>query len=145
MQQRKGSVLLTELSAQQLIRAHLLSLTEADIDDIFKRLPEGVTQMEISKRVRKFEKRISEIQAEIDRDLSPKSRWYHTPAGDPEPFPRGDRWSEFVNSWKETASRYTEPVNHEGERLKTEAERTAWKLLEFDKLSKPYILREAQN
>jgi hypothetical protein len=142
MQDRKSHVLLADMGAQMLIRCHLLSLTDADIDSVFAKLPQGVMQVKINKKVTKLEKRISEIQQEIDRDLSPKSRWYFDPAGERESYPRGDRWSEVVNEWKQVASRYTEPVNHEGERLKTEAERTAWKLLGFDNLQKVTPLRE---
>ena len=143
VQGRHGN-LFDNVIPQQLRLVPLIFLGQEDIDKIFSSLPKGTTQREIDLRVRGLLKRIEELNLEIDRDLSPKSRWYHTPDGSRESYPRGCRWLEFTNSWRETASRYSEAVNHEGERLKTEAEHMAWKLLEFDKLSKPYILREPQ-
>jgi len=144
VQGRHGN-LFDNVIPQQLRLVPLIFLSQEDIDSVFVKLPQGVTQVEVNRKITKLRGRVQEIQAEIDKDLSPKSRWYHTPSGDPEPYPKGCRWLEFVSSWRETASRYTEPVNHRAEKLSTPGELEAWRMLEFDKLSKPYILREPQN
>jgi len=141
VQARNGN-LFDNVIPQQLRLTPLIFLSDEDIDKIFSSLPQGIKEADISKKVLKLEKRIEEINGEIEKSLSPKSRWYHTPSGDPEPYPKGDRWLEFVSSWRETASRYTSPVNYRGEKLLTLGELEAWKMLEFDKLSKPFILRE---
>ena len=143
VQERKSN-LFDGVVAQQLRLVTLLLLGQEDIDSIFSSLQKGTTQREIDLKVKKLEKRKEEIQEEINKNFSPQSRWFHKLDGSREDFPRGDRWTEFVNSWRETASRYGEAVNYEGERLKTEAEHMAFKLLFFN-LQKVTPLREPRD
>ena len=84
VQERKSN-LFDGVVAQQLRLVPLIFLSSEDVDKIFLSLPQGITRQEIDRKVTKLQKRISEIRTEIARDLSPKSRWYHTPSGDPEP------------------------------------------------------------
>jgi len=142
IQKKKTNELFKDVGPGMLRLVPLLILDEADVDTIFQNLENGVSQDIINKKVSKLEARIQEIQQEIDRDLSPKSRWYHTPEGDVEPYPNGCRWFEFVNEWKDIARRYTEPVNYQGNKLSTSGEIMAWNMLGFDKLEKIYPLQK---
>ena len=144
MQDRKSHVLLADMGAQQLIRVHLLSLTEKDIDGIFARLPAGVLLVDINKKVTKLEKRIFEIQQEIARDLSPKTRWFYTPSGDAEPYSKGCRWFQLVSEWRQEASRCSGECNFRGEKP-NEAEKVAYHFLKLDEVMKVEPLHEPRD
>jgi hypothetical protein len=117
-------------------------LTDQEIDAIFKGLEQGVSRKEMDKRIAAIQKKIAELEKMIEKELSPKERWFYYPDGEPLPYPRGCQWVAFVEMWEEVAARYSEPVNVEGYKLKTAEERAAYGLLKLGEIEKRTPLRE---
>ena len=113
-----------------------------DLDFLFRDLGPGVPQQEKDKQFSTCQKRIEFLEKQIVEVLSPQERWFHTPAAKPIPYPKGCRWTHFVSTWKETASRYREPVTIDGLKLSTEREHWAYHALELDKVVKVEPLSE---
>jgi len=117
------------------------SLTENNIVDIFKRLPEGVKQAEIDMEIHKLQEQIKEQEAVISIELSPPNRWVYRDDGKPYPYPQGCRWTQYVGAWEMVASRFQGPVSVEGDAIKTDSEMTAYVALGLDKIARIEPLR----
>jgi len=77
--QQRTEILFTEntIGSRKVLGApyfpYLLKLSPSDIDAVFSELPEGVRQVEIDKSIGDFQKRIGEVEAIIDNELSPNT------------------------------------------------------------------------
>jgi hypothetical protein len=146
--QQRTEILFTEnsIGERKVLGApyfpYLLNLTPSDIDAIFSELPEGVRQVEIDKNIQKFQKRIKELEAVIEKELSPKSRWLYRDNGEPIPYPQGCRWKAFADVWGKVQARFEGPVTINGDALKTDAEYLAHAALKLDKVPKLPPLRK---
>jgi len=121
---------------------YLIDLSPSDLDIIFSELPEGVKQKEIEHTIESCQKRIKELEAIIDKELSPQGRWVHRDDGKPTPYPTGCRWKAFVDTWKKVQSRFDGPVTINGNALKTDAEYKAHAVLMLAKVNKLPPLRK---
>lgn len=118
------------------------NLTEVDIDSLFIGLEQGVTQGEKDKKIAEVKQEIAKLEEKIEKKLSPRERWFYSSDGERIPYPKGDRWGHLVRIWEEVASRHSEPVDFEGHKLSTHAEKTAYALLRFGEVPKRAPLRE---
>jgi hypothetical protein len=120
----------------------LLALPE-DIEEIIQGLPEGMRRKDIEKKVQGFERQIAKLNETIEKELSPKGRWFYDDAGNPLGYPQGCRWSLFVDGWRKVQKRYDGKVDIEGCTLRTEEEFNAFYALGFERLDKITPLRPA--
>lgn len=118
------------------------AFTPDDMDFLFSDLGPGVPQSEKERQISVCQERMEILEKQIAEELNPQERWIHTPAAKPIPYPKGCRWTHFVNTWKETASRYFEPVTIDGFKLSTKEEHWAYQILELDKVFKREPLSE---
>lgn len=117
----------------RLFRCLLISsLSDKEIEEIFKDIPDGVSQSEIDKKVRGLEGEIRKLTEELNKSLARKDRWIYSESGEPLPWPEGCRWRIFVENWERLQSHFSKPVTIEGLPLKTAAEKKAWSSLELD-------------
>ena len=113
-----------------------------DIGNIIAGLPRGVKQKEIEATVEGLRKQIAKCNETIERELSPRERWFHFDTGKPQPYPVGCRWTKFVSDWKTVVARFDGKVDIEGVALVTEEEFTAFHMLELDRVRKMPPLRD---
>jgi len=115
-------------------------VSSEDIKDIIAALPPGIKQKEIEKTIEGIKKQIAEREAIIEKELSPKDRWFYDDRGNPRPYPN-DRWCKFVGGWKTVVARFDGKVDIEGFALVTEDEFAAYHMLELEKVYKLTPLR----
>ncbi len=120
-------------------------LAEEEIDRLFEDLEEGVAQKEKDRQIAEFRRKIDGLHKMIEEELSPQYRWFHNGGGYPIRYPKGCRWTHYVNVWKEVSSRYLEPVTIEGYKLETANEKEAYFSLKLDKVPKLTPLREGED
>jgi len=146
--QKREGILYAEVSIGELkvlgapYLPYLINLSSSDIDAVFSEIPEGVKQKSINKTIENCQRRIKELEAIIDEELSPKSRWLHRDNGEPIAYPTGCRWKAFTDVWKKVQARFDAPVNINGSGLKTDAEYMAHGVLKLDKVAKLTPLRK---
>jgi len=121
---------------------YLNDLTDQQIESLFSGLEDGHTLQEKIDKISALEAKIGGLNDTIETELSPHGRWFYTPSGSPIRYPEGCRWTRFVKTWKEVASRHFEPVDIEGYKITKEAEREAYNLLSLEKVYKKPPLRE---
>lgn len=119
-----------------------ISFSEGELDAIFSDLPEGIREKDKQSRIAKCQQTIVDLEETIETELSPQSRWFYKENGNPEPYPRGCRWTLFVETWKRVAARFVGMVDVEGTRLKTDAEHRAFLKLGLDQVEKITPLKE---
>ena len=110
--------------------------------EIFSELPDGVKQKDIDETVEQCQKEIQKIEGFLAKELSPQGRWFHRENGDPFPYPKGCRWTPFVEAWRKVSSRFMGEVDIEGYALKTDSEHKAYFLLGLNKEKKIEPLRK---
>lgn len=120
----------------------LAYLTDGDIENLFKDLPAGLKEEDVKKKVAETEERIKKLNAEIEKDFSPRDRWVYDGSGEPISYPRGCRWLVFVTDWYRIQQKFTLPVSVEGLLLKDSVEKKAWELLGLDEVVKLQPLKE---
>jgi len=116
-------------------------VSSEDIKDIIAELPVGVKHKEIEKTIEGIKKQIAEREAIIEKELSPKDRWFYDDRGNPLPYPAGCRWTKFVEGWKTVVARFDGKVDIEACALVTEDEFAAFHMLELEKVYKLTPLR----
>jgi len=121
-----------------------LELSKADINTLFTDLPEGVPQEDINKDIAAISTKIRKLEEKINQEFSPQSRWVHLSSGYPMPYPKGCRWTAFVEGWKKVVARFESGVNIEGYPFETHEEEIAYHMLELDKVRKLTPLRKAK-
>ena len=120
----------------------LIAFSSEELKEIFSELQEGVKQAEIDQTVEICVTEINKLEAVIDRDLSPQSRWFHKDNGTPIVYPQGCRWTPFVETWRKVVARFEGRVDIEGFALKNGPEIDAYHLLELDRVAKRTPLKE---
>jgi len=120
---------------------YLDDLTDQEIESLFSCLEDGYTLKEKGDKISALEARIRELNNTIETELSPHERWFYMPSGSPIRYPEGCRWTRFVKTWKEVASRHFEPVDIEGYKITKGAEWEAYNLLSLEKVYKKTPLR----
>jgi len=119
-----------------------LSLVSGEeIADAIASLPEGVKREKVGKDIEALKGEITKLSNVIEKELSPKDRWFYDDRGNPLPYPAGCRWSKFVEGWKKVVARFDGKVDIEGCALKTEDEFAAFHMLELDRVPKLTPLR----
>ena len=113
-----------------------MDFSPAETETLFSELPDGVRQKDIEKSVLELQQEIRKLEDILSNELSPQGRWFYRDTGVPEPYPRGCRWSLFVNVWKKVLSRFEGKVNIEGYALKTPEACEAFGLLGLDRVTK---------
>ncbi|HUV59815.1 MAG TPA: hypothetical protein VMW09_06850 [Desulfatiglandales bacterium] len=126
--------------ASELPLMSVTLVSSEDIKDIIAALPVGIKQKEIEKTIEGIKKQIAEREAIIEKELSPKDRWFYDDRGNPRPYPN-DRWSKFVDGWRKVVARFDGKVDIEGFALVTEDEFAAFHMLELEKVFKLTPLR----
>jgi len=119
-----------------------LDFTKKEIDSFFAELPEGVTRAKKEERISQCRREIEGLRREIAEELSPPERWIYKPDGKPLPYPRGCRWTAFVDTWRKVAARYNGPVNIEGYSIERDIEMEAYTALGLGDVAKLPPLRE---
>ena len=117
-------------------------VSSEDIKDIIAALPPGIKQKEIEKTIEGIKKQIAEREAIIEKELSPKDRWFYDDRGNSFPYPAGCRWTKFVEGWKKVVARFSDKCNIEGCALKTDDEFSAFHMLDLEKVFKLTPLRQ---
>lgn len=140
--QERKEALLGDFYVKRMPFAAFLSIFSQEIEGIFPELPEGVTQQDIDKKCKELTGKIEGLEKMIQEELSPQGRWIHFDSGLPMPYPRGCRWTLFVNDWKRVISRFEGEATIEGCALKTDEEYKAFYLLGLDKVRKYTPLRK---
>lgn len=120
-----------------------LSLVSSEeLADAIESLPEGVKREKVGKDVEVFRDKIAKLNEIIEKELSPPDRWIYNDMGNPFPYPKGCRWTKFVEGWKTVVARFDGKVDIEGCALVTEDEFAAFHMLELDKVRKLTPLRK---
>lgn len=119
-----------------------INFSEEELDTIFSALPEGIREKDRQSMIAKCQQTIVDLEKTIETELSPQSRWFFKENGQPEIFPRGCRWTIFVETWKRVAARFVGRVDVEGTKLKTDAEHWAFSKLGLDLVRKVTPLKE---
>ena len=127
--------------ASELPLMSITLVSSEDIKDIIAALPPGIKQKEIEKTIEGIKKQIAEREAIIEKELSPKDRWFYDDRGNSLPYPAGCRWNKFVDGWRRVVSRFDGKVDIEGCALVTEDEFAAFHMLELEKVYKLTPLR----
>jgi len=140
--QERKEALFGDYHIKRMPSAAFLSIFSQEIEDIFPDLPEGVAQQDIDKKSKELMNKIEKLKETIEKELSQRDRWVHFGTGLPVPYPRGCRWTQFVNDWKKVISRFEGGATIEGCALKSEEEYKAFYLLELDKVRKYTPLRK---
>jgi hypothetical protein len=120
----------------------LMDFSEAEIDEIFSQIPDGVRQEEIEASAKAIGKKIANLEEKIRLELSPQNRWLHNQEGNPFPYPVGCRWTIFVEDWKKVLSRYNGKANIDGCAITSPEEGAAYHALELDQVRRLTPLRE---
>ena len=113
-----------------------------EIADIVADLPDGIKREKVEKDIEAFKGKIVELNDVIEKDLSPKDRWFYDDRGNPLPYPNGCRWTKFVEGWRRVVSRFDGKVDIEGCALKTDEEFAAYHMLELASVYKLTPLRK---
>jgi hypothetical protein len=121
---------------------YLMTFSPGEIDTIFADLPEGVSKSDIENTIVRCQKEIEELEIILNKELNPKERWFYRENGDPYPYPKGCRWTLFVETWKKVVARFEGQVDIEGCQLETAEERMAFGLLEMERVGKMPPLRK---
>jgi hypothetical protein len=119
-----------------------LGLSKENVDALFEKLPEGISQAQIDEEIKVMHSEIAQIEAVIAEELSPRSRWIYREDGEPQPYPRGCRWTQFVIAWKKIIPRFDGLVSIEGLPIDKDGEKTAYYALGLDKIAKLHPLRK---
>ena len=127
--------------ASELSLMSVTLVSSEEIKDIIAALPPGIKQKEIEKTVEGIKKQIAEREAIIEKEVSPKDRWFYDDRGNSLPYPAGCRWSKFLDGWRRVVSRFDGKVDIEGCALVTEDEFAAFHMLELEKVYKLTPLR----
>ena len=118
-------------------------LTDQEIDSLFEGLAQGMTQEEKHKQIVAVEQEIKKLEEMIEKKLmSPKERWFYSTDGERMPYPQGCRWTWFVKTWEEVASRHIGPVDINGYQLETTEEHAAYELLKLGDVPKRTPIKE---
>lgn len=117
-------------------------LTDEEINSIFLELEQGTTRAEKDKQIAAVRQEIVKLEKKIEKEFSPKERWFYNSSGDRLSYPKGCRWTAFVKVWREVAARYSEPVDVNGGLLETADERAAYGLLKLGEVFKITPLRK---
>lgn len=120
-------------------------LAEEEIDSIFSGLEAGVSSGEKAVKISALQGRMDELRSIIEGELSPRERWFYTPSGIPIRYPKGCRWTRFVDAWKEVVSRHTGPVDLDGYKIVKAAAMEAYSLLGLDGVFKKTPLSEGRD
>jgi len=121
---------------------YLGDLTEQETESLFSGLEDGYTVQEKGEKISALEAEIKALNKTIATELSPHERWFYTPAGAPILYPVGCRWTRYVKTWQEVASRHLGPVDIEGYKIVKDAEMEAYNLLGLERVFKLPPLRE---
>ena len=113
-----------------------------EITEIVESLPDGVKRKKVEEDVEALKDEITKLLNIIEKELSPKSRWFHNNSGDPLSYPNGCRWTKFVEGWKKVVARFDGKVDIEGCALTTEDEFAAFHMLELASVPKLTPLRQ---
>ncbi len=132
--QQRRAAFFSEFHPRSLSPLAFNVLSESEIDDILSVLGEGKKEQEIADIVKGLHQEINKRKVIIETELSPQNRWLHFTSGWPVPYPKGCKWTIFVEDWKKVCVRFKVPVTIEGYLLETAEEHMAYKMLELDKL-----------
>ena len=124
-----------DMKALPILALNLLSTSE--INEILSVLETGKKKQKIEETVKSLINEIANNKKIIDEELSPHERWLYFDSGCLLHYPKGCRWTIFVNDWKKVASYFEGHVDIEGYALETEHEHAAFRMLELDKVYKP--------
>jgi len=136
VQQRKV-VIFHDLDMKVLPILALNLLSTSEINEILSVLETGKKKQEIEETVKNLTNEIANNKKIIDAELSPQERWLYFDSGHPLHYPKGCRWTIFVNDWKKVASYFEGHVTIEGYPLETEHEHAAFRMLGLDEVYKP--------
>ena len=129
--------------ASELPLMSVTLVSSEDVKDIIAALPPGIKQKEIEKTIEGIRNQIAECEKIIEKELSPKDRFFHNDRGNALPYPGGCRWTKFVQGWKMIVARFGPgKVDIEGCALATEDEFAAFHMLELEKVFKLTPLRQ---
>ncbi len=143
VQNRKGRMIYSDMLIYNAsLYISPIGLSKGDIDQIFANIPEGVKQADITTAIGRMQEEVAEIEAVIEKELSPRSRWLYREDGEPFHYPQGCRWTQYVNAWKKIAQRFDGPVSAEGVPVQNEHEEAAYYALGLDKIQKLEPLRK---
>jgi hypothetical protein len=124
------------LSTVRAAKLLAFDLSPDEIEFLFEDLEQGTSRADKDRQTTKLQKKIADNKARIEKEFSPRERWFHQPTGVAIQYPRGCRWTRFVNDWSYVARRYSDPVTIDGYLLTTEAETRAYEALGLGNLSK---------
>jgi hypothetical protein len=94
-----------------------------EIESVIARLPEGASVEQKKKMIEKEEAKIDECEREINEKLSPTERWIHNSKGLPRPYPRGCRWTRYVEILKVILPYLEELADADNKPLSAEAKK----------------------
>lgn len=92
-------------------------LTKKELDRIAAALPAGTSDSEKEALILPLRKRIAELEAMIESELSPDDRWFYDIEGKRIKYPQGCKWTWYVRTWEEVSREHREPVSIRGQKL----------------------------
>jgi len=116
-------------------------VSSKEVADIIAGLPIGVKRKKLEEDIEALKGETTKLYDVIEKELSPKDRWFYNDRGNPFPYPNGCRWTKFVEGWKKVVARFDGKVDIEGCALVTEDEFAAFHMLELDRVPKYIPLR----
>jgi hypothetical protein len=118
------------------IHPYLFSLTDDEMDHIFKNLADGLTVQEQEAFIKENQARIDHLKAVREEKYSPQSRWIYKDTGEALPYPDGCRWTIYAEVWKRIAPRFRQVVDVTGHKATTQRVFDAYVKLGLHELKK---------